>query len=341
MEGSVRRVLIHEFVTGGGLAGEDLPPSWAAEGSAMRRSLALDFAAVPGIEVMMTLDHRLPDEPGPWSVVRIGRDEERAALEHWAGRVDWVIPIAPETGGILRDLAALLEPSGPTWLSTPCAIALAGDKLRLAEHWRSRGISTPESREVRPREGLPADFPYPAILKPIDGAGCVDTFTVEDRAGIPAGAREMGTAILQPDVAGFPLSASFLVAQGGIAALAHGRQEIVREGGRMTYRGGGVPIHPVDAEAQLRESLACVPGLRGWIGVDFLWNPAESRATIVEINPRLTTSFVGLARAAGPGRIASAWLALEGGDIGPARSLARELREKAPVSFLADGTILD
>src|SRR5438445_1071486 len=66
-------ILIHEWVTGGGMADTVLPPSWAAEGSAMRRAIAGDFAALEGgrARVIVTLDARLDDDPGPWTVVRI------------------------------------------------------------------------------------------------------------------------------------------------------------------------------------------------------------------------------------------------------------------------------
>src|SRR3954452_10376991 len=73
-------VLVHEWVTGGGLAGRPMPASWAAEGHAMRRAIAGDFAALPGVRVVVTLDDRFPEEPGPWSVVRIGAGREGATF---------------------------------------------------------------------------------------------------------------------------------------------------------------------------------------------------------------------------------------------------------------------
>lgn len=307
----------------------------------MRRSLARDFAAVPGVEVAMTIDRRLPPEPGPWTVIAVGPGEEAGILDDWSALVDHIVLIAPETGGLLLGHARRLGPSGRAWLGTPESIALAGDKLRLGEHWVRSGIPTPESRRVSPREGMPADAHYPAILKPIDGAGCVETFALAGPGGLPEGAKGLEAAILQPDLPGEPLSASFLIAGGEAVLLAQGRQQVVREEGRLSYRGGEAPIPPVAAERELLAALACVEGLRGWVGVDFLWHPGEARATIVEINPRMTTSFVGLSRAAGLGRIASAWLALEGGDPEPARELARGLRGSPPVSFRADGGILD
>ena len=52
---------------GGGLYGSELPASWAAEGLAMRRAIAADFACLPGgpVHVIVTSDPRLPARPGP------------------------------------------------------------------------------------------------------------------------------------------------------------------------------------------------------------------------------------------------------------------------------------
>ena len=45
---SGQTILVYEWVTGGGLAGSPLPGSWAAEGRAMRRAIAADFASFFG-----------------------------------------------------------------------------------------------------------------------------------------------------------------------------------------------------------------------------------------------------------------------------------------------------
>ena len=63
------------------------------------------------------------------------------------------------------------------------------------------------------------------------------------------------------------------------------------------------------AEPLLRRAVASIPGLRGFVGVDFLWNPARCEAVVLEINPRPTTSFVGLSRLLPAGWLARAWLA--------------------------------
>src|SRR5687767_11599539 len=97
------QVLVHEWVTGGGLAGSLLPASWAEEGRAMRRSIARDFASVPHVRVVVTLDDRLPDDPGPWTVVRVGPGEEPDQFSALAARSDFTALVAPEPGGVLAD----------------------------------------------------------------------------------------------------------------------------------------------------------------------------------------------------------------------------------------------
>ncbi len=105
--GKALTILVYEWVTGGGLAGSPLAPSWAAEGAAMRRAIAADFASLPppldSVEVTVTLDARLPDDPGPWNVVRIVPGEEIDRVRELAQAADFTVLIAPETSGVLAE----------------------------------------------------------------------------------------------------------------------------------------------------------------------------------------------------------------------------------------------
>ncbi len=184
--GRSKRVFLHEYVTGGGLAGGELPPSWAAEGSAMRRALAEDFGRMDGVDLVMTLDARFPDEPGPWTTVKVMKGEEVATFRRIAAESDFTLCVAPETGGILLDRAGMIEQVGGKSLgSSPGSIALTSDKIKTAEWLAREGIFLPEGRRVVPGDGLPRDFPYPAVLKPIDGAGSIDTFFVKSPISCP------------------------------------------------------------------------------------------------------------------------------------------------------------
>ncbi len=124
-------ILVHEWVTGGGMADAALEPSWAVEGHAMRRAIAREFSALNDghCQVVMTLDHRFADEPGPWAVEPIAAGQHPMRLLARAREADYTVLIAPETMSILEKLTRGLQDAGARHLgSSPEAVALAGDK---------------------------------------------------------------------------------------------------------------------------------------------------------------------------------------------------------------------
>ena len=211
----------------------------------MRRAIAADFAAsARTTRVIVTLDPREPEDHGPWSVVRIGPDEWPGRLLDEARRADYTVVIAPETRGVLADLARGLASTGARSLGCHLnAIELASDKFLLADRLRGRGVPIPEGRIVDLAHGLPPEVSFPAVFKPIDGAGSVDTFLLETPEDLPEAARMMGPGLLQPFHEGVPMSGSFLVdAQGRPWLIGIGRQSIAIEQGRFAYRGGVLPV---------------------------------------------------------------------------------------------------
>jgi predicted ATP-grasp superfamily ATP-dependent carboligase len=357
---SIASVLVHEYVTGGGLAGQDRAASWRAEGAAMRRAVADDLAAA-GCLVTMTLDVRdQNDEPGPrpHQVVPVGKGQEREILLGLAQRHDATLIIAPETAGVLADRALWLERTGARSLgSSSRAVALATDKRRVARLLRAAGLATPPDRVIDTTidhvidpeifHDLRALSDGSVVVKPIDGAGSLDSYRVDGpRLAVPAALRDAGVMIVQPWLRGVPLSASFLVgAAGRVTLIGVGRQDIrVDAEGRITYEGGSVPYGSPRLARDAARAVRAVPGLAGWVGVDFLWD-GHGPPVILDVNPRLTTSFVGLSRALPPGTLARALLASRG--VGGAvrsrpSNLARRVhRRRAPVLFTPDGHARD
>jgi tyramine---L-glutamate ligase len=137
----------------------------------------------------------------------------------------------------------------------------------------------------------------------------VDTFYLTGPDELSDDARRMPRALFQSFVPGEPMSASLLVSREGRSWLiAMGRQKMELRDGRLEYRGGEVPVFCPDAADQVRRSVAAIEGLAGFVGVDFIWNVQARRVTILEINPRPTTSIVGLCRLLPEGLLARAWL---------------------------------
>jgi len=220
---------------------------------------------------------------------------------------------------------------------------LAGDKWRLAGRLRARGIPTPECRPIPAGAAIPSDGPFPAVLKPIDGAGSVETYLLADAGSVRALGCVSFEALLQPFYSGVPMSASFLLPHEGPPALvATGRQKIKVEDGRFQYLGGVIPSTCPEALPVLLSALSVVPGLAGFVGVDFLWDAERRSVTVLEINPRVTTSHVGLTGLFVPGRLARAWMAVcgvPGYENGLQASMANEAQDIPSVEFDAQGNV--
>jgi tyramine---L-glutamate ligase len=313
------KIFVHEWVTGGGLVGRELPRSWAAEGAAMRHAIGGDFARTLGkaTQVTVTLDSRLPPDPGPWTIERIAAGEHDERVRELGRAADFTVIVAPETSGVLASLTRDLEDAAVTHLGSSAeAVLLSGDKARTAERLRSLGIDTPATQRIEPGKGRPATACYPAVLKPIDGAGSVDTFFLQDDTTLLDEARTMPAALFQPFIRGTPMSASFLAGGRGQSwPIAVGIQHVVISAGRFQYRGGSLPAACIAALPQVQPAVAAIAGLRGFVGVDFIWNQENAHATILDINPRPTTSIVAICRLLPPGRLARAWLdACEGNE---------------------------
>lgn len=336
------KVLVHEWVTGGGLAGTTLPASWAAEGRTMRRSIARDFRSVAGVEAITTLDPRFAGDEPAGATVSVGPGEEEAVLTRLAGLCDYTVLIAPETGGILEGRTRLIARAGGTALgSTPEAVALSADKRKLARHLEGRGIRTPRTEALAAGSVPPADFPFPAVVKPADGAGALHTYLCPGPIDLPTGPDLPPELVIQPYCPGTPMSATFLLGPAGSVALVGvGWQRIEVREGVFQYRGGRLPAPAALARGEPLAAVRSVEGLRGVVGVDFVRDERTGTTTVIEINPRPTTSYVGLCRLLPPGALARAWL-----DVFAGRASGNGLRGMIEpragngLIFSADGTV--
>jgi len=296
-----KRLFVIEFITGGGLAGEPLPGGLAHEGELMLAALLGELGALPGIDVTTTRDHRLSPLSGPARCVTIGPSDDPFAV--WGRCIedaDAVWPIAPETGGVLENLSRLVLEQGRQLLgSSPEGIAVTASKYRCAEFLGQAGLPVVPTQALR--EGFPkSDSGW--VVKPDDGAGCTETFCFDDARALrafAAGASNHGY-VVQPYVAGTPASLSVLCRDGRTVLLSCNEQRIGRQADRLSFE--GVVVNALRRERPALEPLAraiagTIPGLAGYVGVDLILTP--SGPIVVEVNPRLTTAYVGLTEALG------------------------------------------
>lgn len=297
------RVLLVEELASGALA--DQWPGWlelASEGSAMLRAIAADAAAVEGWEVEVVWSQSL----GPFCVPGVtvhpttSPEHEQQLFSELAGRTDRTFVIAPELDQLLlRRQQAVAAAGGRSAGSSASAISLCGDKLRLAGHFQTRGISTIPTR-LFDSEAIGEDLAIGSglVVKPIDGAGSLNTFHLRHRRDVPRAReafREMDSPpIVQPFITGRSVSVAAIVSDREIALFPLATQRI-HDGDQLSYGGGAIGDEP-DNPAVLSlvlQALQSVPGLCGYVGVDVIIPEDGSATLVVEINPRLTTSYLG------------------------------------------------
>jgi hypothetical protein len=303
------RVFISEFLVGGGTAETPVSPSMRREGLLMLQSVAADVAQIPGFSVITTLELEIPCvgnlEFGNFEVVRVqNQADEAATFQQLCHEVDAVLVIAPETGGILAQRCRQVR-GAPTvsWNCTPEAIELCGDKLRMADHLQGAGLPTIPTQLMDfarpPREWTP-----PLVLKPRDGAGSCLTFLIRNRLEWNHAVHSYQTAnasengLLQPFIAGKALSVGINLSLDGKQreCLPVGEQFLSADG-RFQYLGGRIPAEISSAIAAEVCELALavcqsIEGLAGYIGLDLILTD-EGDIRVVEVNPRLTTSYIG------------------------------------------------
>lgn len=301
------RLFVSEFITSGGLRDEPLATPLLAEGRAMLLALIADSAAIEGLTVVTTWDDRLPrPEFAGVEVIPVRtRAEYDQRILDLAAECDRSLLIAPECDGILETQIELVSRicHGTERLNASReAVALCGDKLRLSRFLSDTSISIPATESLNDAS---IDLPFENhVIKPRDGAGCESTFRLREQTPRDLLGSSIHTDrwILQPWIDGPALSSAAIVSATGVTILPLGRQFVAGET-QLAYSGGEIPwqgefADEANAEARrlIREILAVIPGLRGWVGFDWVWSTAEHRLVLIEINPRMTTSYLGYRR---------------------------------------------
>jgi predicted ATP-grasp superfamily ATP-dependent carboligase len=314
-------VFLYEWATGGGLVDQPgpLPASLVREGLAMIGAVAADLVRIDGCRVTALRDPRVLQLalPGCELLDVLSSFSHGEEIDRLCGEADATILIAPEFDGILLKTAKRAVASGARLLSpSPEFIRIAANKQRTVEMLAAAGVPTPAGLVLEPEDALPVDFGYPAVLKPVDGAGSQDNYVVSGPHDAPPA--YAWPRRLERYVPGLPVSVALLCGSTGCVALAPCKQRI-SEDGRLRYLGGELPLAAGLAERARRlaeHAVATLPPSIGYVGVDLVLgrDPHGSEDVVIEVNPRFTTSYVGL-RAAAQTNLAEIMWHIGRGDI--------------------------
>ena len=280
-----------------------------------------------GFPEVRALKIRAPEASAPKHVKQaISIDSTANAKTIWQEILqscDAALVVAPETNGVLSSLTQMVEASNVRNLGcTQVAVDIASNKYDTYHKLNNANILTIPTYTVREFLSIELagnkSFNRGCVTKPIDGAGCEDTLYFKDAvalqtrldldAGFALGRQH--THIVQPYQTGTPASISMLCTHGKAWVLSCNQQAIEIKPGEIKpsdihkttdnaaaiqYKGchvNGLSLHR-DAFTKLADSIAAaMPSLHGYIGVDVIINNED--IYVVEINPRITTSYIGL-----------------------------------------------
>ena len=328
-------IFLYEFVTGGGLFFEESlaasdADSLAGEGRAMLLALAEDFLAIDGVSVTVLQDLRVwskqQSSPSFYRSMATGHlnlitvDTPSAARRFWmraAQAADYTIVIAPEINGHLLRIVDELEAASVSLLSPPATfVQIAADKLACCQRLQQHDCATIETSliDLALAERWLADGRR-IVTKPRFGAGSQGIQITDDLANVGRFVAN-DQFVMQPLESGQAVSVAAICSGRETQLLPACRQHLGPRdglsGGTFQYQGGSLPLDDClnrRAHSLARKAITAMPPTIGYCGLDLLLGDRTDAAEdkVVEINPRLTTSYVGL-RAACVGNLALAML---------------------------------
>lgn len=309
-------ILVYEHACGGGFAEGAVSPGILAEGFGMLRSVASNLKAA-GHQVTIILDEGLsrlnpPLEADCVIPIFSFREAQQAILKACAD-TDAAYIIAPETGGTLQTLVEFIEQNGvPLLNSRSNGIKAVSDKANLYEILKDNKLRTPKTVRVNVaqyvKEAITAKFDFPVVFKPVDGVGCSGLSIVKNESQVEGAIAKIDAELasesfmVQEYIEGEAVSVSLLCTGNKAMPISLNKQNVALStpDKASCYVGGCVPFeHKMKQKAfnTAEKVLSCFSGLKGYIGVDLILT--EKGPVIVDVNPRLTTSFIGLSQISG------------------------------------------
>ena len=256
---------------------------------------------------------------------------DRKWMDHWidiAKACELAIVIAPELDNQLTRIVEQLRLSGAKVLASSGPFLKAtSDKLTTAKLLSQSNITHPPTQtltEFRATDRCIAQRgtsqgEIPLTLKRRDGAGCEDMMIFANRDRLELWLSMHASLYLAEDdwlvqewLFGRPASMAIIAGQAwqviGAAEQTMQYDTDNQDGwSSVSYLGGRGPLRDVTDEILVQLAKAVQHALpaeaAGWIGIDFLVpnDPTQLRDyVVVEINPRLTTSYLGYRKWYGP-----------------------------------------
>ena len=330
------RLLLYEWCCSGGMQSDfarDILQKapledFLKEGRLMLEALACDAEKNADLNITVMVDATLPATEVPLfseniTVEKVPPGANGSSLLAVASESDHIILVGPETQGILLQSLIALEQEGLGDRLVNCPspfIRAASDKQTTCAMLAAAGIPTPAGCTLPAGGSIPTGFRLPAVLKARESAGCDGLRIIQNRSDFVTPETD---SRLECHISGIPGSVCCLCRTDSIVPLlpfeqlfTHAQQPVYI-GGRVAHedyhaRMQSLAVRSIEALNKATQATA-----RGWVGVDMILGSRDdgNDDRVLEINPRLTTSFIGLSRGQQGGLIYPLLNHMHGGEI--------------------------
>ena len=272
----------------------------------MRDALLQDLSELP-YEISTTYDVRLSPPELCAACVAVNKNDD--VWQIWQVQMqaaDAVWLIAPETGGILKKLTQMAvsiklnDLQGILVLGCGLAsIEIASKKMATYLALAAAGVT---SIPTYTYENWPKSH-WIWLAKPNDGAGCSDIACFnnpDDLEDWVEDNHKQITHVIQAFQPGDAASISCVMRHGKAYLLSCNTQHIEINNQMLSYTGGvinGMRDYWPQFEFIANKIAQALPSLAGYVGIDVIVDDDE--IIVVEINPRLTTTYVGMRESIG------------------------------------------
>ncbi len=318
-------VFIFEFVSGGGFNQVDIPSSLFCEGFGMLRSIIADFKAMDFI-ISTILDYRIYFLSNLLEADIIhkvdAKDNYINIFKNQVRNCKSIFIIAPESSNILYELTEIAKNYKKIILSVDLeGIKLSTSKIMTYSFFKKNKINTPKTYLI-PLRNKKFDLEFiiqkfkelkrPIIIKPEDGVGAESIYYFGSENQIREFFQSLDnrveynrTYILQEFIDGRDLSISLIgkssklksqIATPIFLSINSQDVEITNLKIKSEYFGG---YTPVEDQKEILNYLSKILNkinlskFSGYYGIDFIQKKNKT-VHFLEINPRLTTSYIGL-----------------------------------------------
>ncbi len=280
----------------------------------MRDALLRDLVALNTYEIITTHDARLAPSCLASQSIAV-KNQFVNTFKEVLSQVDLVWLIAPEADDTLLDLSKICYQADVIFLGCRFDATRIGTNKLLT--YNALKMAKIDTVPVIPAEDFIADTGFEKssglqplinhrwVAKPKDGAGCEGIKIFDSAPTLIHWLKphhQQHHYLVQPYQAGLAASFSMVCKNTQAYLLSCNQQHI--ELAFSTFKLKGITVNGVEHYWSRFESIAqriakMLPDAAGYIGVDVIIDTQNDKIYVIEINPRLSTSYVGLREAIG------------------------------------------